>query len=79
MFVNVKKTMLPHSKTLPEFKSDIVINQEEPQVSPSKKLKGAYINERSRLEVTEVELNRSKVVMVDQNGNFIRVPFLSEH
>ncbi|MFC5079778.1 hypothetical protein VTH8203_03609 [Vibrio thalassae] len=71
--------MLPSSKTVPEFKSDIVVNDEVPQVAASEKLKGAYINERTRLEFTEVELNRSKVVMVDHEGNFIKIPFLSEH
>ncbi|MDF2155339.1 hypothetical protein [Vibrio sp. CAU 1672] len=47
--------------------------------SVAEKLKAAYIRERTKLEITEVELNRSKVMMIDENGNMKRVPILSEH
>lgn len=66
------------SKSTTEPISEIVIPGED-KPTPKDKLKGAYINERSKLEVVEVELNRSKVVMIDQDGKMIRVPFLSEH
>ncbi|WP_261314619.1 hypothetical protein [Vibrio hangzhouensis] len=71
--------MLPHPQTLPDFKSDIVIDSEQSEVTPVDRLKGAYVNERAKQELTEVELNRSRIVMIDQNGKFIRIPFLSEH
>ncbi|MFS1914089.1 hypothetical protein [Vibrio sp. 10N.286.48.B7] len=45
----------------------------------SPKLKEAYVRERLKQERTEVELNRSRVVMVDQHGRFIKMPFLIEH
>ncbi len=65
------------SQTSIESDNNIVFPTDEP--SPKQRLKGAYINERSKLEVVEVELNRSKVVMIDQDGKLIKVPFLSEH
>jgi hypothetical protein len=65
------------SQTSLEPDNNIVIPTDKP--SPKQRLKGAYICERSKLEVVEVELNRSKVVMIDQDGKFIKVPFLSEH
>lgn len=39
----------------------------------------AYKYERARQQVTEVELNRSKIVMIDENGNIKKVPILAEH
>ncbi|GAL29897.1 hypothetical protein ACPV5O_20380 [Vibrio maritimus] len=66
------------SKSSTEPISEIVFPSDD-KPTPKDKLKGAYINERSKLEVVEVELNRSKVVMIDQDGKMIRVPFLSEH
>lgn len=67
------------------FHSDIVVikqdNQEPEQQQDSKttKLGCAYINERERLEMTEIELNRSKIVMVDANGRIIKLPLNLEH
>ncbi|WP_234496821.1 hypothetical protein [Vibrio maritimus] len=66
------------SKSSTEPISEIVFPSED-KPTHKDKLKGAYINERSKLEVVEVELNRSKVAMIDQDGKMIRVPFLSEH
>ncbi|EGR0721550.1 hypothetical protein QPB21_000308 [Vibrio alginolyticus] len=58
-----------------------VNSQDNEQVTRSvaEKLKTAYINSREQLEIIEVELNRSKIMMVDQDGNLTRVPILSEH
>lgn len=39
----------------------------------------AYKHERTRQEVTEIELNRSKIVIIDENGNVRKVPILAEH
>ncbi len=56
-------------------------SQENEKVTSSlvEKLKAAYIEERSQLEITEVELNRSKIMMIDEDGNMRKVPILSEH
>ncbi len=39
----------------------------------------AYKNERSQQELTEVELNRAKIVVMDENGNLKRIPIIPEH
>jgi len=60
--------------------SDIVIPKSSERNSDrAARLVKAYKRERSQQEVTEVELNRSKVVMIDENGNIKKVPILSEH
>ncbi|BDR15776.1 hypothetical protein [Vibrio sp. STUT-A11] len=58
-----------------------VDSQDSEQVTSSlaEKLKTAYINARNQLEITEVELNRSKIMMIDEDGNLRKVPILSEH
>ncbi|WP_255202894.1 hypothetical protein [Vibrio natriegens] len=58
-----------------------VDSQDSEQVTSSlaEKLKTAYINARNQLELTEVELNRSKIMMIDEDGNLRKVPILSEH
>lgn len=43
------------------------------------KLRDAYVKERTYLEVVEIELNRSKIIMIDEQGRKKRVPILSEH
>ncbi|EEX93989.1 hypothetical protein VIOR3934_08741 [Vibrio orientalis CIP 102891 = ATCC 33934] len=60
--------------------SQIVIPQ--PKVAPegkSSKLVSAYKKERTQQEITEVELNRGKIVMIDENGEFKSIPILAEH
>ncbi|EKO3444229.1 hypothetical protein FNO25_000390 [Vibrio fluvialis] len=49
----------------------------EPDLRP--KLRQAYISERQSLELLEIELNRSKVVMIDENGRIVRFSLTSEH
>ncbi|EPW0992229.1 hypothetical protein ACWC5Y_001827 [Vibrio cholerae] len=39
----------------------------------------AYIKERQQLELTEIELNRARIIMIDENGKMIRLPLLTEH
>lgn len=58
-----------------------VDSQDSEQVTSSlaEKLKTAYINARNQLEITEVELNRSKIMMIDEDGNLRKIPILSEH
>ncbi|MGR5133724.1 hypothetical protein [Vibrio alfacsensis] len=43
------------------------------------KLKAAYVTARTQLEIIEVELNRSKIMMIDENGKMTKVSILSEH
>ncbi|EGR0633321.1 hypothetical protein BST50_20705 [Vibrio vulnificus] len=43
------------------------------------KLKSAYIDERVKLETIEVELNRSKIVVVDENGKLTKFTLIPEH
>ncbi|KJY84030.1 hypothetical protein TW81_06355 [Vibrio galatheae] len=61
--------------------SQIVIPlvEQEPTALRSTKLVNAYRKERTQQEVTEVELNRSNIVMIDENGNIKKVPILAEH
>ena len=61
--------------------SQIVIPkcESEEHTPRASKLVNAYKKERTRQEVTEVELNRSKIVMIDENGNIKKVPILAEH
>jgi len=45
----------------------------------NKKLRQAYLRERKSLEHIEIELNRSKIVVVDQNGRILRLAVTVEH
>lgn len=45
----------------------------------SQKLRCAYIDERVRLEIVEVELNRTKIVMVDEKGRMRKISLIPEH
>lgn len=61
--------------------SQIVIPDDRTSAEPIRatRLVNAYIRERTQQEVTEVELNRSKIVMIDENGKVIKVSILNEH
>ncbi|KII75928.1 hypothetical protein [Vibrio renipiscarius] len=61
--------------------SDIIVPKAEESSTDvrSQKLVKAYLFERTQQEITEVELNRAKIVMLDQNGNMKRIPLLAEH
>ncbi|EJE8556129.1 TPA: hypothetical protein ACGUVZ_001675 [Vibrio vulnificus] len=58
-----------------------IFDEQEPKECPktSFKLKSAYIDERVKLETIEVELNRSKIVVVDENGKLTKFTLISEH
>ncbi len=58
-----------------------VDSQDGEQITSSlaEKLKTAYIEARNQLEITEVELSRSKIMMIDEDGNLKKVSILSEH
>ncbi|NOH81058.1 hypothetical protein F0231_15035 [Vibrio sp. RE86] len=43
------------------------------------KLVKAYMQERTLQEVTEVELNRSKIMVMDESGKMKLVPIIKEH
>ncbi|KJY87290.1 hypothetical protein TW84_17495 [Vibrio neptunius] len=61
--------------------SDIIIPKPTLTEAPqrSSKLVEAYRKERTCQEISDVELNRSKIVMIDENGIMKKVPILSEH
>ncbi|MGR5067675.1 MULTISPECIES: hypothetical protein [Vibrio] len=52
---------------------------ESTEDSLAAKLKAAYVTARTQLEIIEVELNRSKIMMIDENGKMTKVSILSEH
>ncbi len=43
------------------------------------RLKKAYIAQRKRSQLTDIELNRAKVIVMTQDGQRIRIPELAEH
>ncbi|CAH0536718.1 hypothetical protein [Vibrio marisflavi] len=62
--------------------SQIVIPKSEasePKQAPNSKVAEAYINERNKLEYTEVELSRAKVVVLDEDGNVSHRPIFLDH
>ncbi|PAR34618.1 hypothetical protein [Vibrio metoecus] len=62
--------------------SDILVPQPPVQTEPDAtavKLREAYVQERHELELTEIELNRAKIVMIDEDGKLVRLPLLTEH
>jgi hypothetical protein len=64
------------SEILVPKRKDVPANAE---LHHSVKLREAYISEREKLEMTELELNRAKIVMIDSNGKIIRISLLLEH
>ncbi len=62
--------------------SEIVVSkQEQTQVEDPNNLKirQAYLRERKELENIEIELNRSKIVVVDQTGKILKLGLNLEH
>ncbi|GAA5646922.1 MULTISPECIES: hypothetical protein [Vibrio] len=62
--------------------SEIIVPKSEKNPTPankSRKLSDAYKTERTRQEVTEIELNRATIVIVDEDGQLRKVPLLGEH
>jgi hypothetical protein len=67
--------------------SSIIFNREEPKSTVASneaekntpRIVSAYRHERSRQEYTEVELNRAKIVTIDENGNLKRISLIPEH
>ncbi|MBD0787160.1 hypothetical protein HUO09_12470 [Vibrio sp. Y2-5] len=43
------------------------------------KLRQAYLRERKVMEHLDIELNRSKIVIMDENGNILRFAMTLEH
>ncbi|WP_284193119.1 hypothetical protein [Vibrio zhanjiangensis] len=61
--------------------SNIVVpQQEKAELSQqASKIVEAYRKERHCQELTEVELNRRKIIMIDEYGNIKKPSNLSEH
>lgn len=68
-----------------EMNVEIIAEQIESQENENSRdsladrLKAAYVAARTQLEIIEVELNRSKIMMIDENGKMTKVSILSEH
>jgi hypothetical protein len=43
------------------------------------RLQKAYVAERKRSQITDIELNRTKVIVMTQDGKRLRIPELAEH
>ncbi|WP_254869210.1 hypothetical protein [Vibrio diazotrophicus] len=43
------------------------------------KLRQAYLRERKVMEHLDIELNRSKIVIMDENGNILKFAMTLEH
>jgi len=73
---NLDEKYKMNQQTLPdEFEDEQYID-----LSPDQeRIRKAYVKERKQLEVTEIELNRSKIIMIDEQGRKKKVPLLSEH
>lgn len=61
--------------------SDIIVPKSEQtaSVTPVDRIVKAFRSGRTQQEITEVELNRTKIVMIDEDGNIKKVPLLAEH
>ena len=62
--------------------SEIIVSKQEqtPTEDPHNvKLRQAYLRERKNLEHLDIELNRSRIVVVDQSGKILRLGFNLEH
>ncbi|WP_117234133.1 hypothetical protein [Vibrio maerlii] len=45
----------------------------------SGRLAEAYKQEKRQLEIVEIEMNRAKIVIVDQEGKPVQLPLIKEH
>jgi len=62
--------------------SEIVVSKQEPapvEDSHNVKIRDAYLRERKNLQNVEIELNRSRIVIVDHTGKIIKLGLDSEH
>ncbi|MEZ8879345.1 MULTISPECIES: hypothetical protein [Vibrio] len=62
-----------------QLETDDLVESVTESLAEQSKLREAYVKERTYLEVVEIELNRSKIIMIDEQGRKKRVPILSEH
>ncbi|WP_070966533.1 hypothetical protein [Vibrio sonorensis] len=49
------------------------------QIENSERLRQAYQSERTQQEMTEIEIGRSRILMIDEDGNTESVTIVSEH
>lgn len=62
--------------------SDIVVpnlKETDSFTEQQQKLRQAYLYERHHLALMDVELNRSKIVIIDEHGRFVHLAFVLEH
>ncbi len=61
-----------------QLETDDLVESVTESSAEQSKLREAYVKERTYLEVVEIELNRSKIIMIiDEQGRKKRVPFCS--
>ncbi|MGG5575154.1 hypothetical protein [Vibrio diazotrophicus] len=56
-------------------KADIALFEDQHNV----KLRQAYLRERKVMEHIDIELNRAKIVIMDENGNILKFAMTIEH
>lgn len=74
--------MITSDIVLPKQQQTMTTEEQVPRQPTSKeqpRLVVGYRHERSRQEYAEVELNRTKIVMIDEHGNLKRVSLIPEH
>jgi len=54
-------------------------SQKQVDQSHKKRMQKAYLTARKQLQVAEIELNRSSLAIVNQDGEVVRLPMLNEH
>lgn len=54
-------------------------SQKQVDHSHKKRMQKAYLTARKQLQVAEIELNRSSLAIVNQDGEVVRLPMLNEH
>ncbi len=64
--------------------SDIVVSKSDTTPDPveeqrSVRLREAYLQEKRVLENLDIELNRSRIIIVDETGKILKLGLLLEH
>ena len=59
--------------------SNIIIPEKKGENHTRERLKRSYIASRKVIDITETELHRSSVVVMDENGEVMKFNLLREH
>lgn len=83
--INHDSVMQPSEIIVPLGEEPEIEPGTEPDFGPAHtapkraKLGQAYLRERQKQELTDIELQRSKVVVMDEHGRILRMSLTSEH